>query len=246
VSDLIAARARPAWMLLALCLPRSWPEDRRRGWVDGFGQGAGEASAEFGVYLVGGDVTGVPSEGPVFASTTLGGRCEGEGRGRGGARPGDRLWVTGWPGLAGAGWMADDAPPEAIEALRRPHPPVAFGLALAEATAAMDLSDGLGADLPRLAASSGVGLEVYADAIPAHPAIAGRPDRLRWQIRGGDDFQLLFTAPPSATAAIEALAARTATPVAAIGWVVAGSGVRLLGAEWPSPAFAHFDPGGTT
>ncbi|MEQ1567930.1 MAG: AIR synthase-related protein, partial [Myxococcota bacterium] len=139
----------------------------------------------------------------------------------------------------GAGWMAEAPPPEAVRALRRPTPPLAFGLALDVATAAMDLSDGIGSDTPRLAAASGVALDLDAASLPAHPAIAGAPELLRWQVSGGEDYQLLFTAPPEARGRVEALAGAHQVAVHRIGVARAGEGVTLT-APWPDPAFAHF------
>lgn len=234
VSDLAAARATPEWMVLAVSLP-----DPAR-WLAGFAEGVGAACARFGVYLVGGDVT--RGERCVVTST-LGGAVRSGVRGRAGAREGDEVWVTGWPGLAGAGWMLSDPPPEALRALRRPEPPLAFALALDCATAAMDLSDGLRADLPRLCAMSAVGARIEAAALPLHAAIADQPERLRLQVCGGDDYQLLFTAPRAASDRVRALAAQHAVPVWRIGEITAGA-VELVGAEWPAPAFSHFDPVG--
>lgn len=243
VSDLGATRARPEWMVLALSMPDR--TDRER-WVEGLSRGIGEACRQFGVYLVGGDVTAVPPGGPIFVSATLGGRCPGPPRSRAGASSGDDVWVTGWPGLAGAGWMSAVPPAEALAALRRPVPPLAFSLALDTATAAMDLSDGLAADLPRLCAASGVGAEIDPDALPVHPALAGSADRLRFGTVGGDDYELLFTAAPSDAPGIRALAAQGGVPVHRIGRIVAGSAARLVGTPWPEAAFSHFRSGGDT
>jgi thiamine-monophosphate kinase len=238
VSDLGATRARPEWMVLALSLPDRPDRDR---WVEGLSRGLHEACARFGVYLVGGDVTGVPAGGPIFVSATLGGRLVDGPRTRSGARPGHDVWVTGWPGLAGAGWMSDDPPAAGLSALRRPVPPLAFALALDVASAAMDLSDGLAADLPRLCAASGVGAEIDPDALPVHPDLRARADRLRFMTVGGDDYELLFTAAPEHHSRIRELAGDV--PVHRIGRIVAGNGARLAGVDWPVPAFSHFAAG---
>jgi thiamine-monophosphate kinase len=195
------------------------------------------------VYLVGGDTTGVRPGGPRVVSASVGGRCVAEPLTRGGARPGDVLWVTGSLGLAGAGWMLDDPPPAALEALRRPRPPVGFALALARAglaTAAMDLSDGLRTDLPRLCRASGTGAEVDPDALPAHPSLASRPDRLRLQVSGGEDYELLFASRPADADRVRVLAGEHGVAVAAIGRVTRGPAVELRGVAWPAAAFAHF------
>ena len=239
VSDLGAARARPEWMVLALSMPDR--PDRER-WVEGLSRGVALACRAFGLYLVGGDVTAVPQGGPIFVSATLGGRCVDRPRCRKGAVPGDDVWLTGWPGLAGAGWMSAEPGAEALAALRRPVPPLAFSLALDVATAAMDLSDGLAADLPRLCAASGVGAEIDPLALPVHPALLSSRDSLRFVTAGGDDYELLFTAAPSDADRVRTLA--DGVRVHRIGRIVAGAGARLLGRSWPEAAFGHFRSGG--
>lgn len=236
VSDCAAMGARPAWMVLALSVPG--PDDAA--WVGAFAIGLHAAATAFGVPLVGGDTTRSP--GPRFVSITMGGRAARPIL-RSGARPGDDLWMTGWPGLAGAGYALADPPPAALIALRRPQPRVALGVALSEqalATAMMDLSDGLRADLPRLAARSGVGADVNPAALPIHPALRAVPDVLRLQVAAGDDYELLFTARPDDRSRVLALAAELGVPCARIGAITAGLAVRLIGADWPTPIFAHF------
>jgi thiamine-monophosphate kinase len=240
VSDLAAVGARPSWAVLALALPASDPA-----WVDGFARGLADACARWGVRLVGGDTVRTP--GPRTASLTLGGTCVAAPRRRSGARPGDDLWVTGTLGLASAGWRLDAPPAAALAALRRPDPPLAFALDLALdglATAGMDLSDGLARDLPRLCAASRVGAVVDADALPGDPCLGS--DAVDHQLRGGEDFQLLFTAPPGHADALRALAARHGVRLTRVGRIEPGDAPRLAQGSWPTPAWAHFavDPGG--
>lgn len=240
VSDLVAMGARPGWMVLALTLPDPAA-------AAAFTEGFAEAAHRFGVTLVGGDTT----QGPTATVTvTMAGRCVAAPLLRSGARAGDTVWATGTPGLAGAGWRLAAPPPDALAALRRPEPPLAFGLALAAAgyaTAGMDLSDGLGADLHRLCAASRVGVEVDGDALTAglRPRLgdALADEALACAIGGGDDYQLLFTAPPGHDAAVRDLAAAHGVRVTAIGqitpsslWVRVGADRRPLG----GPAFAHW------
>jgi thiamine-monophosphate kinase len=240
VSDLAAVRAQPRWMVLALSLPAG---PRLEGWSEGFARGLHSACEAYGVHLVGGDTTRVPPGAPIFVSATLGGRCLAAPRARSGARPGDTLWVTGWPGLASVGWMLEHPPEASLAALRRPRPPLSFALALDLATAAMDLSDGLASDLPRLCEASGVGVTLFEEQVPVHPALSTSPVRRQAILAGGDDYELLFTAPPEAEGQIRELALQYGAMVSPIGRVTLERGARLADGPWPSPAFAHFEGG---
>lgn len=238
VSDLAATGARPAWAVLDLCLPGHDPD-----WIEAFARGFGEAAHHWGVTLIGGDTTASP--GPRFAAVTLGGPCVAAPLQRGGGRPGDDLWVTGIPGLAGAGWSLPHPPAAALAALRRPEPPLAFALALVTdglATAGMDLSDGLASDLPRLARASGCGARVDPQAMPPHPALDALPaaEARRCRLAGGDDYELLFTAPPARRDAIVALAGRHGTRVSRIGALLDAPDARPTDGDWPAGSFSHF------
>lgn len=236
-SDLGAMGATPRWMVLALSLPRADDD-----WVADFARGLGDAAAAFGVELVGGDTTRSP--GPRVATITMGGPCPRPVR-RSGARPGDDLWVTGAPGLAGAGWWLADPPADALVALRRPRPPVALGVALATsglATSMMDLSDGLTSDLTRLARASGVAARVDVARLPAHPAVPTE-HALRLAAGGGDDYALVFTADAGSAETVQTLAERLHERITRIGRIDAGSGVWFDGEPPPAPLFSHFDVG---
>lgn len=233
VSDLAAMGARPAWMLLA------FSGRVREAWLQGFSRGVAEASARWDVPLIGGDVTTTP--GPTVVSATLGGPCVSAPVRRSTARPGDAIWVTGTLGLGAAGYLLPDPPEAALAALRRPDPPLALALSLARSgvvTAMMDLSDGLASDLPRLCALSGVGARVDPDALPLDPSLRHVEDPLSLQVGGGEDYQLLFTAPPDAP--ITDLADDCGVQVTRVGVVTAEPRVILLGRPWPAVQFAHF------
>jgi len=235
VSDLAAMGARPAWGVLALSVPDPVDLD----WVDAMAAGVGSACRSFAVGLVGGDVTRSP--GPRYLSVTMGGPCPRPVT-RSGGRAGDHLWVTGTLGLAGAGYLLEAPPPEALDALRRPRPPLSFAIALADAglaTAMMDLSDGLATDLRRLCEASGLGGRVDPDALPLHPALRHLPDPIPLQVGAGDDYQLLFAAPSRATARVRALADAHGVAVTAIGSLTPPGPVELIGRAW-SPSFSHF------
>lgn len=237
VSDLAAMGAHPAWALLALSLPR--PVDHA--WVRSFARGLGAACTRWGVALVGGDTTRSP--GPRYVSLTLGGPCPHPVR-RSGGGPGDALYVTGVPGLAAAGYALVDPPAEALAALRRPDPPLAFAQDVARAglvTAMMDLSDGLATDLPRLARASGVGARVDASALPDHDVFASVPDPLALRLAGGDDYQLLLTARLDHDEALRTRASHHGVRLTRIGELTTDRAVALTAGAWPAALFAHFE-----
>ena len=232
-SDLGATGARPQWATLSIALPR--PADMN--WVKRFAAGLHACLQEHGIRLIGGDTTRSP--GPRFISMTMGGPAPHPVR-RDGASPGDRIWVSGTLGDAAAGFHHGG---EGLAWLRRPHPPIQLGLGLAETglvSAMMDLSDGLARDLGRLCSASGCAARVDASTLPASPQVRSAPDRLALQTAFGEDYQLLFTAPATADAAVRAIAASTHTQVTAIGSCVEGVGTHLRDGPWPAPAFSHF------
>ena len=235
-SDVGAMGARPDWAMLALSLPAAVAAGD---WTNGLARGVGAALRRFGVALVGGDTTASP--GPIMVTVSMGGRCVGAPLTRAGCRPGDVLWVTGYPGLAAAGYVLPTPPEAALLALRRPCPPIAFACDLARfrlASAAMDVSDGIAADLPRLAARSGVGFRVDPSRLPLHPCL---PDdqATALALSGGDAYELLFTAPQDAGDAVVARARRHGVRATAIGFATAAAGIVVDTRRMPT-AFAHF------
>jgi thiamine-monophosphate kinase len=212
LSDLAAMGASPAWAMLSLTLPRAEPD-----WLEGFARGFGDLARAHEVMLVGGDTTA----GPLAVSVQIMGHVpRGTALRRGGGREGDLLAVTGTIGDAGAGLalatgvLATDDAAAASELRRRfeyPTPRVEFGLAARGlASAAMDLSDGLAGDLPKLAAASGLGAHVDVDRLPLSRALCSvvDPKRARnYALGGGDDYELLLAVPP---ARFDALASRAA------------------------------------
>ena len=189
LSDLAAMGATPAWATLALTLPAADP-----GWLQSFSEGFMQLADEYGVVLVGGDTTA----GPLTVSVQILGHVpRGTALLRSGGQPGDVLAVTGTLGDAGAGLAlvtseltgVDRAvAAELIDRFEYPRARVAFGwLARGVASAAMDLSDGLVGDLPKLAAASGLGAEVDVDKLPLSAALraAVAPARARTLALGG-------------------------------------------------------------
>ena len=227
LSDLAAMGAAPCGVLLGLGL--SAAEDDA--WRAAFTIGLGRALGHFGVALWGGDtVTGLAAA--VLGLTAIGSVEPGTALSRAGARVGDDVWVSGSIGDAGLGLAIAQgrAPADAalLKRFRRPEPRLALGRALVGvASAAMDVSDGLLIDADRLALASGVALAIDLAAVPVSAAAAARcptrADRAALTT-AGDDYELLFTVP----AGVDVAAISGRTPVAKIGSVVAGTGVRLF------------------
>lgn len=244
LSDLAAMGARPAWCTLSLSLPES-----DAGWVDGFLDGFLSLAALHDVALVGGDTT----RGPLSVCVTAHGLVEpGRALRRDGARVGDDVWVTGTPGDAAgalAQWREGSERDAALRArLERPTPRVEAGLALAGlAHAAIDVSDGLLADLGHVCAASGVGFEIELEALPVSPMLAAAFDaaqRRILQCTGGDDYELCFTAARERRDDIAAIAEAVGVAMTRIGRVVPGDAVVALdrGRRWKPPrqGFDHF------
>ncbi len=246
LSDLAAMGADPAWATLALTLPKL-DED----WLEAFVEGFSAVALPHGVALVGGDTT----RGPLTLTVqAMGFVPAGTAVRRRGATAGDLLYVTGWPGdaaaglallqgrLAGAG--ADRA---ALELkFRRPEPRVGFGLRLrGVASACIDVSDGLAADLGRLVAASGVGAVVRAAELPLSRALytlAGEARAREFALGGGDDYELLFSVPQAARGALaRAIASAGAPACHCIGEIVSGRGVRVVGEKGDLPLQKGWD-----
>lgn len=255
LSDLAAMGAAPRHYLLTTALPKSCGDD----WLRRFASGLAEDQRRYGLALIGGDSTSI--SGPIVLTLTALGEVEEDKEiRRGGARPGDRVWVSGTIGDAYLGLKAlrgDDvgglsaAHLEALVArFRLPEPRTALGPRLSGIAHAMcDVSDGLVADLGHICDVSGCGAAIDASAIPlsdaAAAALAGGAIARSALATGGDDYELLFTAPPMVRQAIESLAAEMALPITEIGMIEEGQGVRLLdahGGEIPVAAsgWTHF------
>lgn len=240
LSDLAAMGATPVAYLLALAVPGPDAGD----WIRRFTEGLGADQGRYGVAVLGGDTVG--TDGPAMASLTLLGHAPAPSAllTRGGARPGDDVWVSGTIGDAAlsveAGYGRFD--PAALglsaeeiaglEARRQlPEPRLALGRMLVGlATACADVSDGLPADLGHIAETSEVDAELCVDLVPRSAAagrvVAARPDLGPIVWTGGDDYELVFTAPPAAAHAIMALSAREGVYVSRIGRIVPKAGDR--------------------
>lgn len=235
LSDLAASGAEPLGYLLGLAFPDRIDETLARALAAGLARD----QEAFDCRLLGGDT--VSGAGRLMLSlTALGAVPEGATLHRFGARPGDLVFVSGTIGDAALGLMmrrgeiAGD--PHFGERLDLPDPRLALGAALrGVASAAIDVSDGLASDLGHLCTASGTGARIESARLPLSPparaALADRPGLIAALLTGGDDYELLFTAPPSARAAVEAAARRTGTPVCDIGVMTSPQSMHILDLE---------------
>ncbi len=235
LSDLAAMGATPAWALLSLSLPRADTE-----FVSGFMEGFAALADSAGVALVGGDTTSGPL---AITVTALGWVPHGQALLRSGAKVGDVVCVSGTLGDAAAalhlyqhGARCEAPAQTALRArMARPGPRLDLGVALrGVAHAAIDVSDGLLADLAHVARASGVGIELDAACLPASNALRSvfdGDDCRRFMAIGGDDYELAFTLTAAAFETLCQTWDRQTLPITRIGRVVEGSGVVLRDAE---------------
>jgi thiamine-monophosphate kinase len=250
LSDLAAVGARPEFFLLAIAFPAARGEE----FPLAVARGAIARGGEFGAVLVGGDLSAADQ---TMIAIALWGRPEAEPITRSGARPGDAVYVSGHLGQAAAGlrlarilsaFAAQGSLPTPrfpalspadqetlLSAYHDPVPRVSLGLTLARhrlATAAIDVSDGLGVDAGRLAAASQARVVLERDRIPLSRPLRSLAemeslDPLELALSGGDDYELLFTVPEKAAGALETHLSGLGAPVTRIGRVEAGRGAVL-------------------
>lgn len=232
ISDMAAMGAQPKWATLSIALPAMDSV-----WLDAFAQGLFACCDRFGVSLIGGDTTRGPLN---VAINILGEVPHGKGLLRSGARAGDDIWVSGELGQAalwlqsrqGALRLSPTAQAAFAEAMHRPQPRVALGLALrGVAHSVLDISDGLLADLSHILNASQVGAVLDWQAIPKPDLYGSRLTDAQLQhavLAGGDDYELCFTAANEQRAELAALAATLRLPLTRIGEVTAASGLRVL------------------
>lgn len=251
LSDLAAAGAEPRWATLALTLPEA-AED----WLQAFAGGFAALAGEAGVSLVGGDLVYGPTLG---ITVQAGGHVPaGSTLRRDGARPGEGIYISGGPGEAAAGLAAvrsghATGTGRLTERLNRPTPRTRLGIALRDrASACIDVSDGLAADLGHILAASGCGADLELEALPISEALAMAGDReqvMEWVLHGGDDYELCFCMPDDNFPAIRELP-DIAEPITRIGTVRRTPGLRLAGrdqrtVEVPPRGHDHFPPAGS-
>ncbi|HEY6065555.1 MAG TPA: thiamine-phosphate kinase [Thermoanaerobaculia bacterium] len=254
-SDLAAMGALPEWFLLGIAFPSTRGEE----FPLAIARGAATRGAELGAELVGGDLSRAES---VVVAVTLAGRCVSRPLRRSGAKPGEVVFVSGFPGRAAAGLriargttggLSDRTEKELLAAYRDPEPRLALGRRLAAeglATAAIDVSDGLGVDAGRLARASGARVVIERERLPLSPALAeffdhAGGDPLDAILAGGDDYELLFTSPPDFAARVDEAGRDAGTRATRIGRVEEGAGVVLEDAagthEVSSLGYDHFE-----
>ncbi|MHB1950449.1 MAG: thiamine-phosphate kinase [Acidiferrobacteraceae bacterium] len=234
LSDLAAAGADPAWFLLNLSLPRADPE-----WLTQFSDGLFALAREQQMALVGGDTT----RGALTVTiTAFGFAPKGAALKRGGAKPGDCVFVTGFLGQGALGlkhWRGEiDLPeeyrPEVMERFLRPRPRVTEGRALRGlASATIDVSDGLAADLGHILEESGVGARVWLERLPVSPAYDSVFTAVQWDaaLSGGDDYELCFTLPPSTKQTFYQQLRHFNCGFSEIGVIESTPGLRLIAAD---------------
>jgi len=228
LSDLAACGATPRGFTLALALPRA-----DEAWLAGFAQGLWALADASGIPLIGGDTT----QGPLNLCITVFGEAPpGQALLRSGARVGDEIWVSGQLGDArlalevfrGRVVLAGEAFEQVRVAMELPTPRLALGQALrGVATAALDISDGLLGDLGHLLTASGVGATLELAALPRSAVLAAQPPAVQQEclLAGGDDYELVFTAPPGARLP------DVGVPLTRIGRIEAAPGLRVVDAR---------------
>ncbi len=247
VSDLAACGAAPMGFTLALTLP-----DVDASWLAGFANALAEAASEYNIALVGGDTT----RGPLCISLqVMGSAPAGTAILRSGAQPGDLIYVSGQLGDARAALAFLDKPASNLSLAEQailaryhaPSPRLILGQKLRGlATAAVDVSDGLAADLGHILTASGVSAVINTEKLPLSAALVKTcPERaVEFALSGGDDYELCFTAPAEHRATLAALSAELNLAITEIGYVDAGNGIQCYAADGseitPAAGYQHF------
>lgn len=254
LSDLAAKGAAPLGFLLSLALPKEIGDN----WLVNFAEGLRRDSVLYACPLFGGDTDRTP--GPITVSIAmLGSVQEGTMVRRAGAKPGDRVFVTGTIGDAALGlavrngkeWKLSEGQRQHLAArYLLPQPRTALAEAVRQhASAAMDVSDGLVGDFAKLCRVSQVGASIAIERIPVSDAakavLVADPAMREIALSGGDDYEIICTVPAAKTQSFRAAAQAANVPVSEIGEIVAGEGARFLGGDgepltFQHAAFSHF------
>lgn len=229
LSDLAAMGAEPAWFTLALTLPAI-----EETWLQAFSRGLFDLAARYQLALVGGDTT----HGPCSITIQVQGFVPPEqALKRQGAQPGDDIYITGSLGDAGFGLNLLKTQQEApnkdyfLSRLYRPTPRIEVGQALRQiASAAIDISDGLAADLFHILESSGVGATIFLDNLPLSTALRATQDEkiMDYALCAGEDYELCFTAPPEKKPLLKQALNNITCPIAHIGVITQTTGLKIV------------------
>ncbi|HEX7026421.1 MAG TPA: thiamine-phosphate kinase [Gammaproteobacteria bacterium] len=244
LSDLAAMGAQPAWVTLALSMPSADAD-----WLHGFAEGFFSLAETLNIQLIGGDTT----QGPLTITIQAHGFIpKGQALTRSGARAGDYICVTGTLGEAGLELLKLGGRPQtqtSVNRLNYPEPRVGAGMALRGiASAAIDISDGLIADLGHILEASGVGARLTLEEIPLSKAMREDQDpamMLELALTAGDDYELCFTIPENQIDAVNALQYQLNLPIKHIGNIQSQPGMRIyrqdgVPLEISSGGFSHF------
>lgn len=252
LSDLAAKGAKPEGFVLTIALPRDWTE----GWLKDFAAGLGKLAQQAGCPLIGGDT--VSTAGPLTLSITAFGTVPaGRMVRRAGAKPGDIVLVSGTIGDGALGlkvhgpdkpgWVTalDDGQRHFLtDRYLHPQPRTLLAEPLQRhASAAMDVSDGLVGDLAKLLKASGVGAEIDLDTVPlsasARAALMADPALAELAWTGGDDYEILCTAPEGDYSALIAAAAECSVPLTPIGRIIPEKGAVRYSGKGGAQGFAR-------
>ncbi len=231
VSDMAAMGANPKWTTLAIALP-----EINELWLSEFSRGFFACAEAFNIDLIGGDTT----RGPLTISVQIMGEIPtGKAIKRSGAEAGDDIWVSGTLGspalalahLQGKVAIAESALPACLDALHTPMPRTALGLSLRDiANSCIDISDGLLADLGHILEASNLGAQLNLDQLPCHDFLRerlGDPAFQQYPLAGGDDYELVFTAPESQREKISQLSKQLNLPLSLIGETTKYLGLKV-------------------
>lgn len=248
LSDLAAKGAQPFAIMLSAAFPHATEVD----WLRRFAQGLAEDCRAFAIALIGGDTVATP--GPLTLTLTAFGHVpQGRALLRSAAAVGDQIWLSGSLGDSALGLLARQGGLPHLSAVDRdyliaryllPEPRVTIGPGLVGlAHAGMDVSDGLIQDVGHMARQSGLAAAIEADRLPlsqaARAALAADNSCLATILGGGDDYEVLFTAPPFQAGAVHRLAAHTGIALTVIGTMGVGQGVRVVDRDGNAVAVAH-------
>ncbi|WP_416192118.1 thiamine-phosphate kinase [Neisseria sp. CCUG12390] len=232
ISDMAAMGAEPKWVLLSAGLPEL-AED----WLHRFCNSFFGLLQRFGISLIGGDTTRGDL---VFNVTIIGELPQGKALRRDAAKVGDDIWVSGKIGLAASALNCllkqCDLSPEVFQQceteLLRPMPRVALGQAILDlAHAAQDISDGLAQDIGHILTASNVGAEIWAEQVPTLPELKeslSHEQWLKYTLAGGDDYELVFTAPENCREALQAASQQSDTPITRIGKITDSGRLKVV------------------